>query len=226
MQKQSFIQNLICLVSILFSFGYLLLIYKGLPDIIPIHFDLNGVADNFGNKAMLWLLPILLPFLTFVIMTFLKSKNEKINEPRLRANIKMVMTLILAALTIAILAYVKNYMQVHGAYVDDNQQRFFIISYIIGILFMVLGIILFFVKPNAWIGIRNPWTLTHSIIWKKTNITAGKLLIFLGLVIASSKFLSPYLPTTFLLPTLILFFIFYINLYSFLLSKKFNHHDS
>lgn len=46
--------------AILFSFGALLLavsLYPGLPDQIPIHFNGQGTADNFGPKNTLFILP-------------------------------------------------------------------------------------------------------------------------------------------------------------------------
>ena len=33
--------------------------YSNLPDTIPIHFNASGVADGFGKKGMIWLLPSL-----------------------------------------------------------------------------------------------------------------------------------------------------------------------
>lgn len=33
--------------------------YGSLPKIIPIHFNAQGVADGFGNKSTLWLIPAL-----------------------------------------------------------------------------------------------------------------------------------------------------------------------
>ncbi len=37
--------------------GYTFFMYPELPETIPTHFNGKGVADGFGNKATLWLLP-------------------------------------------------------------------------------------------------------------------------------------------------------------------------
>lgn len=42
-----------------------------LPEIIPVHFAGNGVADDFGNKIEIFLMPILL--LTVTILSGIKS---------------------------------------------------------------------------------------------------------------------------------------------------------
>lgn len=41
------------------GFGVYLVVsnYSGLPETIPIHFNASGVADGFGKKGMIWLLP-------------------------------------------------------------------------------------------------------------------------------------------------------------------------
>ncbi len=46
--------------------------YMALPKIIPIHYNLNGVADGFGNKANILLLPIIAT-LMFIGMTILNK---------------------------------------------------------------------------------------------------------------------------------------------------------
>ncbi len=37
--------------------------YSNLPDTIPIHFNSSGVADGFGKRGMIWLLPSLTLFM-------------------------------------------------------------------------------------------------------------------------------------------------------------------
>lgn len=49
-------------VSILSAIGLILLPainYYKLPDKIPVHFDINGVADRYGHKMELWVIPII-----------------------------------------------------------------------------------------------------------------------------------------------------------------------
>ena len=36
-----------------------------LPEVIPVHFATNGIADDFGNKMEIFLFPILMVFITF-----------------------------------------------------------------------------------------------------------------------------------------------------------------
>lgn len=58
-------ENILFAVFDIFNFGLLVFLwwftvkhYKSLPQIIPIHFDLDGKADNFGSKKFAFLLPV------------------------------------------------------------------------------------------------------------------------------------------------------------------------
>lgn len=48
----------------------ILLTYEKLPEIIPTHYNSNGIIDGYGNKSSIWILPIVASAL-FIGMTFL-----------------------------------------------------------------------------------------------------------------------------------------------------------
>lgn len=57
-----------------------LLIFSKFPDIIPIHYNFEGQPDNYGNKATIFLFPILSTLL-FVGMTILNKFPHIFNYP-------------------------------------------------------------------------------------------------------------------------------------------------
>ena len=57
----------ICIVGIAIA----IISFFFLPEIIPVHFAGNGVADDFGNKTEIFLMPILL--LAVTILSGIKS---------------------------------------------------------------------------------------------------------------------------------------------------------
>lgn len=57
----------ICCISILLAIVSLFF----LPTIIPVHFSVNGIADDFGNKLEIFLFPVL-----SLIITFLTGKEK------------------------------------------------------------------------------------------------------------------------------------------------------
>jgi uncharacterized membrane protein len=46
---------------------YVLMKYQSLPDIIPTHFGMNGMPDGFGDKSVLFLIPILVSLMVFFL---------------------------------------------------------------------------------------------------------------------------------------------------------------
>jgi uncharacterized membrane protein len=60
--------------------GLTILNYQNLPDTIPIHYNVAGVADGFGDKWMIFTLPIVATVL-FVGLTILNKFPHILNYP-------------------------------------------------------------------------------------------------------------------------------------------------
>jgi len=59
-QRFTFLDYLLLLINcgiVVSSFAYCFVSYSELPQIIPTHFSASGVADKFGDKASIWILP-------------------------------------------------------------------------------------------------------------------------------------------------------------------------
>jgi uncharacterized membrane protein len=53
---------------------------------------------------------------------------------------------------------------------------------IIGVLFIVLGLTMDKIRPNWFVGIRTPWTLTSERSWRETHRLGKWLFLLVGLV--------------------------------------------
>lgn len=80
-------ENILFTVFDIFNFGLLVFLwwftvkyYKSLPQIIPIHFDFDGKADNFGSKKYAFLMPVILTALYF-LFAFIVRDPESANYP-------------------------------------------------------------------------------------------------------------------------------------------------
>jgi len=54
------------------SFVYVFTYYGQLPDEIPIHYGLDGIPDDYGNKSYIWSIPIL-SLLMFIGLSYLSK---------------------------------------------------------------------------------------------------------------------------------------------------------
>lgn len=68
----------LAIISVLATLGIVAISYRELPDIIPNHFDLNGVPNQYGSKTTLWMvvaISVFLYMLTGIIGMFPESFN-------------------------------------------------------------------------------------------------------------------------------------------------------
>lgn len=68
------------ILCILGSIFYVIIAYQNLPDTIPIYFNAQGEADGWGNKAMVFLMPVF-TILLFVPMYFVSKAPHIFNYP-------------------------------------------------------------------------------------------------------------------------------------------------
>ena len=64
--------DLASITLIILMIGFTIFSYSDLPEIVPTHFNGEGVADGFGNKIALWLLP-LIALVIFIGLFFLNK---------------------------------------------------------------------------------------------------------------------------------------------------------
>ena len=91
MKQVYFFVKLFSFVLLIFIWEYTFISYRELPDIIPIHFGLDGTPDGFSTKKMSWLLPFISTFI-FGLLFYL-SKNQSSSLLNLPSNIKENKTL-------------------------------------------------------------------------------------------------------------------------------------
>ncbi|MDC1068991.1 SdpI family protein [Candidatus Kapabacteria bacterium] len=164
------------ILIVLLPFIYLGYIWGQLPDKIPLHWDLNGEIDRYGDKMELILIPILLPLLIYIIFLMIPKvdpKNKLNQMGNKLQSIKILVTTIMSILALFIINSSKNQSLANPNY----------IVLIIGILYLVLGNYFKTIRANYFIGIRTPWTLENETVWKKTHSLGGKLCFTGGLIV-------------------------------------------
>ncbi len=172
--KKIILPLILCLIPLV----YALYLYRGLPDIIPIHFDANGLANDFGSKNYIFLgagLPWFIWLLYFAIRKFdpknrLKEMGSKFDN-----------FLILNVLITSLLGCFIIYSMMNTGFKLNTKIMFLIL----GSGFILLGNYMPSFKPNYFIGIRTPWTLESEEVWRKTHKLGGIVWIICGLFIFS-----------------------------------------
>ncbi len=164
------------LVLILGMFTVAAWAWPQLPDRLPIHWNIHGEVDGWGNKFMgllfmpflvlgLYLLLLLLPLID-------PGKANYQNFQKVHGIIRIVFVAYMAAI------YAATLVAAFGHSVNMTT----VILPLVGVLFIVLGNFLGKIRPNWFVGIRTPWTLSSQLSWDKTHRLAGWLFMLMGLL--------------------------------------------
>ena len=154
--------------------------YPQLPETVPIHWNSQGIANDFMDKP--WgalLMPLISSgvLLLLFILPVLSPKGFRLDSAKRAYGIvvSIIMAFMLAVLVL-------SYEHTLGKVESFSEW----ISAGLGVLLVVLGNYLSKFPKNFWVGIRTPWTLASDEVWFKTHrlggrtFMAGGLLVFLG----------------------------------------------
>lgn len=170
------------ILIVLLPFIYLGYIWGSLPDRVPVHWDGEGEINGWGSKTSLIILPFILPFLTYLIFSFVPlidpKKKLSIMGDKFY-NLKLATVLVMSTVALFIL-----YSTKHQSSFNPNT-----LIMLVGLLFAIIGNYMPSLKQNYFIGIKTPWALENETVWKKTHQLAGKLWFPGGVLVIILSFL-------------------------------------
>lgn len=212
-----FKKELPLVLIVLLPFIYLAYIWNELPEKVPIHWNIKGEIDRYGEKMELLIIPFLLPFLVYIIFWVVPKidpKNKLNKMGNKLQTLKVLMTTLMAVLALFIIYTAKN-----QSFTNPNY-----IVLLIGVLYIILGNYFKTIKSNYFIGIRTPWTLENETVWQETHKLGGKLWFIGGIIIVLTSMILDKQPnfTIFLIITGIITIIPIVYSYIFYQKEKRN----
>jgi len=157
--------------------------YQTFPETVPTHWNFQGEIDGWGSRATgAFAIPTMTLFiyLLMLLLPLIDPKKQRYSQfTRAYHIIKNLLIVFMALLYATIGASALGYF-INVA---------MIIPMAIGILFIVLGNYMGKIKPNWFMGIRTPWTMSSESVWNKTHRMGGKVFIISGILLASNAFL-------------------------------------
>lgn len=161
--------------------GFTFAVFDHLPPEIATHWNLWGEPDGWSSRALgATMLPAILTAM-FVLFTWFVPRVD----PRGESYAAFQATYdILVAATLAALGAV--HVVVLGVALGWDVTIARAVPLVVGALFVVIGILMPRVRPNWFIGIRTPWTLSSDRVWERSHRVGGPLLVLGGLCIAAS----------------------------------------
>ncbi len=166
------------LLLIAAMFAGALIVWPHAPDQIPVHWNAGGEVDRYGGKVEGLLGLPLIALALYLLMRFAPRIDPgRANYARFGGAytaMRVGLQLLLAAIFGMVLAWVLKWP------IDASRA----VPLSVGALFVLFGTVLGKVRPNWFVGIRTPWTISSKTSWVRTHRLGGWLFMALGVLFA------------------------------------------
>jgi len=151
-------------------------VYDRLPDPMPTHFDLHGVPNGWMPREIgAFLLPVgalgLWALVRFGSRLLPPEWRERLERSPLAALGLLLAGLLGTLQALMIQAALAPVPRLGGG-----------VWLLLGLFFVIFGLISPRVRRNPWIGVRTPWTLGSDENWARTHRFAGYTMTASGLL--------------------------------------------
>jgi len=154
--------------------------WNAVPDRIPVHWGLSGQADRWGGRAEgLLLLPAVglgVYLLLFLAPRIDPGRANYASFAGAYGTVRLVLLLSLLAIQVV------TVLAARGVGIEVGT----IVPLIVGALLAIVGNLFGKLRPNWFIGIRTPWTLSSKRSWDRTHHVGGWLFMVFGLLLMST----------------------------------------
>jgi len=153
-------------------------VYSQLPDRMPTHWGAHGQVNGWSARAWgAFVIPVVLLGLAGLMRVLPRIDPRGANYAKFAGTFEGVfisIMLFMLAMHFVILASALGYPVAIERWVPVG----------IGALFIVIGNLLPRARPNWFLGIRTPWTLSSDRVWEKTHRLAGYVFVIVGVLMA------------------------------------------
>lgn len=160
-------------------------VYPDLPERVPSHWNLSGEIDGWTSKRWgVFVMPLLLVggLAMFHFLPRIDPRGANYSKFKGTYEILIITSMIfILGVHLAMLATALGK--------DVSMERLMPIG--VGVLFMVIGNLLPRTRPNWFMGVRTPWTLSSDRVWDRTHRLSGHLFVGAGLLILLAALFAP-----------------------------------
>ena len=154
------------------------LLWKKLPETVPVHFDISGKADSYAGKAFaVIVIPVFLAVMQLVVAGACKLDSKLHGDRRIDDKLMHMIFLIIPAVSLFSCAAIYAYAS--GISMNINS----LVQLMLGFIFTGTGLSMREIPQNYAAGIRLPWTIRDEENWKMTHAAGGKIFTAAGIII-------------------------------------------
>lgn len=172
-------------IMLFIPFVFVAYCWNKLPDQIATHFDLEGNPNDYSSKAFgVLFMPALNIGMYFLFITLPMIDPRRKNYGLFSDKFKIIRTVLHIFLTFTF------FLTTFYALGYKFNLSMLIMYGVLGLI-LVLGNYMGNMRPNFFIGIRTPWTLSNEEVWTKTHRLTAKLWVISTLIMVVA---FPFLP--------------------------------
>ena len=156
-----------------------------LPAQVASHWGLSGKPDGWSSKeTLVYLLPLFGAVMA-LLLAFVPRIDPRRESFALHGStywtVANAVVIVLAGVHVALIAYNLGWP------VRINQ----VVGIAVGGLFILIGNLMTRMRPNWFMGIRTPWTLSSDTVWRKTHRVGGYAFVLAGCLLVAMGFVQP-----------------------------------
>lgn len=188
-------------VLIAAMFALAAIMWNRTPDTVPIHWDAAGNVNGYGGKFESLLLDPIISVGVYLLMIALPwidpGRANYANFSSAYDTIRVSVIALQAAVYLLIL------LAIHGSGVNIGV----VVPMSVGVVMIAIGNVMPKLRPNWFVGIRTPWTLSSKTSWDRTHRFGGRLFVAMGLVLMVGVLLPPELRVAVWVPAVVILLI-------------------
>jgi|TARA_R110002051_G_scaffold11215_11_gene41110 uncharacterized membrane protein len=162
-------------ISILIIGTGLGVLFAGPTELMPVHWNIRGEADDWAGREMVGSLIAALGLFTLLVAGGIGWFAARTDDPARRRALRFGQLVVLLAMTgVTLFA---GGSSLSGA----TTIRTAIPMAGLSLVFLLTGAFLGRVGPNPVVGVRTPWTYKSRLAWDRANRLAGRLFFLIGL---------------------------------------------
>ena len=172
---------IVAIAAVAFSFWAL----PQLPSQVATHWGLSGEPDGWSSPAFAaFLLPGMM-----LLLSALFAALPSIDP--LKRNYEFHGSVYFLLVNVIVIFMLLVHVLVLGSALGWPVDMRVVLPIVLGALFLFIGNLMTRMRPNWFMGIRTPWTLSSERVWRKTHRVGGYSFTIAGLIVMVSGFLAP-----------------------------------
>jgi uncharacterized membrane protein len=161
------------------------LVYAQLPERIASHWNARGEVDGYSSRLTgAFLLPLIALGIWALLLVLPRIDPRRQNYAKFQSMYDLLVAAVvgfLCVMHLGILAFALGW----PIPVDR------LIMGCVAVLLIVLGNLLPRARPNWFVGLRTPWTLSSDRVWERTHRVGGYVFLLAGLAMLATVIAAP-----------------------------------